>query len=220
MRIAVLSLTRDRLAYTKHCFETLNKRAGCRFGHFVLDQGSTDGTLQWLSEVYRPTALVVSPENIGIHKGWNRLLSEAEDHGEYDAFVTFDNDCEVLERGTLRRVCRVAVENRAVLSPTVLGLKNPPVPTSFVTMSNEPVGLFPTPGGIFRCLPAAFTHQFSFDTRMPIWGGDEQHVGRQALLRGFRIGYLMDWHVNHYETTVGQEATYPEYFERKYAEMV
>ena len=49
---AVLTLCRDRLAYTQHCFETLRDNAGCDFDHFVLDQGSMDGTDEWLEQQF------------------------------------------------------------------------------------------------------------------------------------------------------------------------
>jgi GT2 family glycosyltransferase len=46
MNVAVLTLTRDRLPYTQHCFATLKENAGCDYDHIVLDQGSTDGTAE------------------------------------------------------------------------------------------------------------------------------------------------------------------------------
>ncbi len=52
MRIAVLTLTRDRLDYTQHCFQTLQEFAGCDFDHYVLDQGSTDDTVDCLVGEY------------------------------------------------------------------------------------------------------------------------------------------------------------------------
>jgi GT2 family glycosyltransferase len=68
VRIAVVTLTRDRLEYTKHCFETLRVNAGCDYDHFVLDQGSGDGTAEWL---IRQDDLEVVPlaENVGICRG-------------------------------------------------------------------------------------------------------------------------------------------------------
>ena len=48
MNIAVLSLTRDRLDYTKHCFGRLIELAGCDFDWYITDQGSNDGTVDWL----------------------------------------------------------------------------------------------------------------------------------------------------------------------------
>ena len=73
MNIAVLSLTRDRLPYTQHCFATLRENAGCEYDHYVLDQGSTDGTGDWLRD-HMDIAPVILMENIGINRALNLML--------------------------------------------------------------------------------------------------------------------------------------------------
>jgi hypothetical protein len=219
VRVAVLSLTRDRLEYTQHCFASLAMHAGCPYDHYVLDQGSTDGTLDWLYEGYAPKAVLPLTTNVGIHRGWNMLLELAADTSPaYDAYVTFDNDCEVVQPGTLAAVAGCAVEHNWVLAPTILGLLQPPTPQGATQLGDEPVDVYPYPGGIFRALPQRLVDGFRFNEAMPPWGGDETWVGTQALLRGFGVGYLRRWHVYHYETTAGQRARYPAYFERKDAE--
>ena len=120
MRVAVLTLTRDRLAYTQHCFSRLRELAGCDYDHFVLDQASTDGTVDWLySEEAGIHAVVEMPENIGIWRGFNVLVWNARVSG-YDVFVTFDNDCELLTDGALRDVCQAALDEDMALSPRIL----------------------------------------------------------------------------------------------------
>lgn len=214
MRIAVLTCTRDRLEYTQHCFASLRENAGCDYDHFVFDQGSQDGTVAWLGD----QDLIVhrSPENVGIHRGWNALLDRAGDG--YDVYVTFDNDCEVVQAGTLVAVAETAM-HRCVASPTVRGLIHPPRPTGQTWIGMELFDLFPTPGGIFRAFSQDFARRFRFNESYPLWGGDEHWVGQQALLRGYRVGYLNRWYVNHYETTEGQRERYGDYFRRKDLEM-
>lgn len=216
MKVAVLSLTRDRLEYTQHCFWTLAQLAGCDYDHYVLDQGSSDDTLDWLERKYDPDGLISLPHNVGIHRGWNMLLDMAGD--DYDVYVTFDNDCEVVQDGTLWTTAAYAREYRWVLSPTVEGLMHPPQSTGQTSLGDEPVDLYPSPGGIFRALPKALVENFRFNEDMPMWGGDEGWVGTQAVLRGFGVGYLHRWRVHHYETTAGQRVRYPAYFDRKDSE--
>src|SRR5512134_1510981 len=106
MRVAVLTLTRDRLEYMQHCFASLRHNAGCDYDHFVLDQGSTDGTQRWLMNgVYAGLSLL--HENIGISRGHNKLLDMIQVVGTYDVYVTFDNDCEVTMPGTLAAAARI-----------------------------------------------------------------------------------------------------------------
>lgn len=221
MRIAVLSLTRDRVDYTIHCFDSLRRNGGEVFDHYILDQASEDGTLDYLegyAESYPGVTVIPCEQNIGIHRGHNTLL-DAAGALEYDVYVTFDNDCEVTMPGTLAVAARIANRGDWIVSPTVQGLNFPPQPGAPVSVEGEQVGMFPALGGIFRCMPGWFADEFRFDDTMPYWGGDERAVGVAADQRGVNMGYLLNWHVNHYETTRGQEARYPSYFSRKMQEI-
>lgn len=218
MNVAVLTLTRDRLEYSQHCFASLRQNAGCDYEHFVLDQASTDGTQRWLMNgVY--AGLSLERENIGISRGHNKLLDMTRAVGTYDAYVTFDNDCEVTMPGTLAACAKIAASGQWVVSPTVLGLNYPPQPGPEVVFDGERIGPYRELGGIFRAMPGSFARTFRFTESNPLWGWDERDVGRACAEQGIGSGYLLDWHVNHLDTTRGQELKYPAYFERKFAEM-
>src|SRR4051812_28437762 len=125
MKVAVLTLCRDRLAYTRHCFGTLRDNAGCDYDHYVLDNGSSDGTAEWLLADQSLDVTVVS-ENIGICRALNLLLDEAVNPGDYDAICRVDNDAELVQPDTLKTLCELAVSHKAILAPHVNGLRNPP----------------------------------------------------------------------------------------------
>lgn len=219
MRVAVLTLTRDRLDYTRHCFATLAENAGCDYDHYVLDQASTDGTREWLldDETLDVTGL---EENIGITRGLNLLLDHVVDAATYDVLVRFDNDCEVTQPGTLAAVCEAAAAHQAILAPRVLGLLSPPDVLRRTRLGHHTVDETMILGGIFMAIPAAvFTeHGYRYDETYPPYTGDEAVVPWWRA-RGGVCGYLDGWTVNHHETTVGQQATYPVYHARKLAEM-
>ena len=224
MRIAVLTLTRDRLAYTQHCFQTLQENAGCDYDHFVLDQASTDGTVDWLNE-QDDLDVIFASENLGICPALNLLLEESCDPREYDVIVRFDNDCEVLQPDTLRVVSELAAKHHSVLSPRVLGLNNPPriinAGMRFGDLDGRVYRIDETEilGGIFMAVPAMFFTEigFRYDDSNPVWGGDEA-ICAWWRAQGGRCGYVPDFTVNHYLTTSGQHADIPAYFERTLAE--
>jgi len=221
VKVAVLSLTRDRLAYTRHCFASLKENAGCEYDHFVLDQGSLDETPEWLGDKENFGEIEWADcrrENIGISRGHNSLLDACFLLDDYDVVCTFDNDCEVTEPGTLIACARIAAGGKWIVSPTVLGLNNPPQPGLEVGVCGGRIGLYPAVGGIFRVMPGEFARTFRFSESNPLWGNDEGDVARAVRERGMRSGYLLDWHVNHYLTTSGQHADIPAYFERTLAE--
>lgn len=216
MKIAVLSLVRDRLDYTRHCFGSLAEFAGCDYDHFVLDQGSSDHLAERL--MVFPENVVLLDRNIGISRGMNVLLEIVDGEG-YDAIVKFDNDCELLTPNTLASVARLAVEGNALLSPRILGLQNPPPVTGRYPLHDKTILDIPQIGGIFMAAPAHVYDEFRFNPDNPIFGGDDVEICRWWRANGGSCGYVEEFEANHYETTVGQQARYPEYFERKFAEM-
>lgn len=219
MSVAVLTLTRDRLPYSKVCFASLREFAGCPFDHFVLDQGSTDGTRAWLGQHAEDYAGIVAlTTNIGCTKGWNRLL-EVCDPSRYDCVVTFDNDCEMLDPDTLVTVAGLAAEHEKILSPRVQGLMFPPATINRFPLGEHMVDETQILGNIFMAIPSVLLHRdgFRWDERFAVWDGGES-ITQWHRARGGRCGYVQGFAVNHYLTTLGQVADIPEYFARRVSE--
>lgn len=212
-----MTLTRDRLAYTKHCFATLHEYAGCEFDHYVLDQGSTDGTREWLLFDWEDGEdMILCPDNVGINRGMNRLLDWISDR-DYDVIVKCDNDCELTQPNTLRDIAElVADDGRTLLSPRILGLNNPPLPTGSFHIGDEEIVNIPQIGGIFTAAPASLYREFRFDESRML--DDDVQLCWWWRGQGGRCGYVKRLEANHYETTSGQHARYPEYFARTLAE--
>jgi len=214
MNVCVLSLTRDRLAYTQHCFRRLRELAGIPFDHFVLDQGSEDGTREWLWDTYNPDCLAVSSENIGIPGALNKLLEVASKQS-YDVIVKIDNDCELVEPDTLRDVARLTLEGDCLLSPRILGLQNPPSHGHEFQIGDETIIDIPQIGGIFLAAPAHLYQRFRYDETNHM---DDVQVCWWYRSQGGRCGYVKRLEAWHYETTTGQHARYPDYFARQVSE--
>lgn len=216
MRVAVLTLTRDRLPFTQHCFQTLRDNAGVEFDWYILDQGSTDGTVDWLlgQDDLDVTEL---GENVGISAGLNILLDEAVNAELYDVIVKVDNDCEVVTSDTLRAVCEKTLEYGAALSPRIHGLRQPPQTIRTIDGIDET----PVIGGIFLAAPAkVFADGYRHDEKNnPLWAGDDYNLCNWMRRRGRLVGYLQGYDANHYLTTEGQETNDPAYLERKTREM-
>jgi len=219
LAIAVLTLTRDRIDYTKHCFDKLHEFAGCNFDHYVLDNGSTDGTEDWLADEYDPSLLCIAGKNLGINAGLNLLIAEVNEQDDYDVIVKFDNDCELTQPNTLRDICSLAVEGGCILSPRILGLRQPPKPFRELHVSGEIIQDVPQIGGIFMAVPAWNYTDFGFryDENKMIY--DDVDLCAEWRRRGGTCGYVKRFEAWHYETTDGQHERYPDYFTRKYEEM-
>ncbi len=219
-RVAVLTFTRDRLAYTAHCFDTLERNAGWAYDHFVLDQASTDKTWGWLQNWSKQDAagervIYRGQENVGICAGANMLLDQL-DPARYDVIVRYDNDCEVTQPDTLKTCAELADRFGVICAPHVLGLNNPPPTLSTVRTGDHLIDSTAILGGIFMTIPSFlfWEHEFRYDETHQKWAGDEAIVPWWRA-RGGICGYVHGLTVNHYQTTNGQHARYPDYFRRR-----
>lgn len=225
MKVAVLSLTRDRLDYTKHCFATLAENAGCEYDHYVLDQGSTDGTREWLDGWFRSAdefrARIALDENVGISAGINKLIAwiHYTGLGPYDVIVKIDNDCEIVTPLTLRDICALVDTYGLILSPQILGLRQPPATLGTpLSLGGTLVDEKAQVGGIFLAAPASLYDEFRYSEGNPVWGGDDVEVCAWWRARGGRCGYVQGYEAWHFEGTDGQHERFPEYFRRVEAE--
>jgi GT2 family glycosyltransferase len=215
MRVAVLTVTRDRLAYTQHCCAALRKNAGIDYSHYVFDNGSEDDTPRWLlnGTFHHVT---VSPKNIGLSQGFNKLLDVLTDR--YDVIVKMDNDCELVTPGTLKRTCELA-QAGFLLSPKIRGLHHPPQIIGHGFIQQEPIELVTNIGGIFMAAPAEVYDTFRPHEDSPAYGYEDVELCKWWRKSGGAIGYLTNYPAWHYERVDEQLEKYPEYQERKMVEL-
>lgn len=217
MRVGVLSLTRDRLAYSQHCFQTLRENAGCSFDWFVLDQGSQDGTPEWLAEQDDMDVTYLA-ENVGIARGLNMLLDKMNTV-DYDVIAHIDNDAEFTQPNTLRDLSELVYEGEAILSPRILGLNNPPIPTRELRIGDEIILDIEQIGGICLTAPASWYDWYRYPAEeLPLWGLDDSHICAAFRMNGGTCGYVKRLEAWHFEGTDGQHERFPSYFERRVLE--
>lgn len=84
---SIIAIALNGLDYTKRCIESIREHTGLPYELIVVDNGSTDGTLEYLQE-QGDVKLVANSENVGAPFARNQGLQIAK--GEYIVF--FDND--------------------------------------------------------------------------------------------------------------------------------
>lgn len=225
-RIAVYSLTRDRLDYTRQCFASLRQNAGLPFDHYVLDNGSIDDTRGWLNlhadaGWFRWYSL--QPENLGISVASNILLRRILQE-DYDVILKVDNDCYVRTPNILRHIADVvsAAGDNWIFSPRVEGINKQPKRARNVEIAGHPIGVVGIVGGLFHVVPAkvyrAYMDAGGYPEDLPKAKGQDDHFCDWWKRRRGNIGYIEDIVVEHFESTDGQAQRYKEYFERKWEE--
>lgn len=215
MKVAVLSLTRDRLAYSQHCFESLRQNAGCEYDHYVLDNGSTDGTQRWLANG-KYEGLHLLKQNIGISRGMNYLLDSL--YVRYDVIVKFDNDVEVTQPDTLRAVTELTLSSEWILGPVMNGIVTSLLPLGVAQLGGYAVAEKHQIYGCFLAATGKFYETFRYAEANPVWGQDDAEVCSVIRSRGGHCGQVLAYEANHYETSWGQLERFPEYEARKVEE--
>ncbi|MBI3722334.1 class I SAM-dependent methyltransferase [bacterium] len=221
MKIAVYTLTMNRLDFTKHCFATWWEKAGCTFDQYVFDQGSTDGTAEWLrANEKRFSGLVLSDKNVGISRASNAMLDMIAERGGCDLVMRIDNDCEFETDGLLAKFRDLLLgqadwRKRFGLAPRVTGLVHQPARHYYESISGHKVGVTNGVGGIIHPVPWDIMKGYRYPLDIPFGSGDDVHLCRWLVERGVMVGYVEDLVVNHYLTTVGQWNRERTYFARK-----
>jgi len=190
--------------------------------HYILDNGSKDGTPDYLSTITNQLkGLVLCPHNVGLHKG-TQLISSIMLPCNY--VLKVDNDCFFEMDRVIGQLVGVAEKLRLrgegwILSPYVGGIVHQPKRGQSTTIQvNEcAYTLSPTGqvGGLCMLIPYGLFKLLQFNVNLPLAKGLDSQICLQAVTHGYRLGYIDNLEVFHYETTDGQARRYPEYFKRK-----
>jgi len=210
LSVAIYTLTWNRLGYTRKMFDGL-KKAGYPFDHFVVDNGSKDGSLGWLRK-RKLRGLILNRENRGII-GATRQIRDTV--CEYDMVVNVDNDCEMLTGDWLARMVKVyeELEGKCLLNPYIHGvIRNVETsgdPFVVATEAVEPVVYL---GGILLVMPPAVMMGFDMDPQKHTMHSlDDSHMSAVGKSLGMKLLRLPGVEVNHMDGSHGQYETYPEY---------
>lgn len=232
LRVAIYTLTMNRFEYTKQMFVSLNKLAGYPFDWFVIDQGSKDGTADWIKVKTRDNVpgerngwlekfkYRLYQENVGLAKGWNNIVEFIKSEGEYDIIVKVDNDCQILTEGFLKAMIDLYERNRKIiLSPYIEGLEGSPGgvlrqrasgESPYMFINDRVLGIVPHIGGIVYATPIELWKSYKFDE---LYEGNKDYLLSQyARSQGYNLFYMEEYRAWHIDGTVGQHKKYPKYF--------
>jgi glycosyltransferase involved in cell wall biosynthesis len=218
MKIAIYTLTRERLDYTKYCFQTLKEKAGYGYDHFIIDNGSQDGTIEWLKENETSFKnIIYNSENLGISIGSNQALDAIGK--DYDLIIKFDNDCEVISEDILKNIVDIYTDigllEKFMLSPKVEGIGNVIPRFRNAIVGGHKIGFTHMVGGLFHILPDWLYQLYRYKEFLPKASLQDGSICHWMQSEGVHIGYIESLVVNHYETTCGQQNRYIDYFLRK-----
>lgn len=125
-KICVITMTCNRPDYIVRSFESLYKRAGTEFDHYVFDDASDDETtnvLVTLQEKYKFN-LVRNKKRLGIFKNFHKNIRQIP--ATYDYYVKLDSDIELLSDNLFAEMLEVFGFHSAICgtTPKVEGVYN------------------------------------------------------------------------------------------------
>lgn len=222
-KVGIFSITYDRLEYSQKCFKSLWDTADYPFHHLVIDNGSTDGTLEWLDEYLldhkQDVTIKEYKKNHGISIASNFAVNNLKD---YDIIVKVDNDCLFLTKGWLKRMVDLWKSNRMlVMSCYIQGLKDNPggAPRGdYGMVKGEYLGLTYHIGGICHFVDKHAYDKFRWDEKSPLHGLQDLELSQYLKKQGYQHCYLENYYAEHIDGTEGQHKKFADYFERRKAE--
>ncbi len=121
MKIGAVIVTYNRLECLKRCVAAVREQSRPPDEIIVINNGSTDGTLPWLSE--QPGLVVVTQENLGGAGGFHSGFKHAFERGHDWVWCMDDDGVPALD--CLEQLLKVPDEKLAFRSPLVLAIENP-----------------------------------------------------------------------------------------------
>jgi GT2 family glycosyltransferase len=198
MKTAVVIPVLNQLSYTQGCLRCLEGDIAAGTQVVVIDNGSTDGTGEWLGKCAGIT-VVSNAENRGCAAAWNQGWRAAEDA---DWVVVLNNDV-LLPAGWLAALLGAAArEGLDVVSPAMRERdQNYPFAeyaADFMTRRSEVVRRGVAHGVCFAVSRRVFERVGGFDEAFRIGQFEDSDFFRRAKLAGFRLGIVGACFIHHF----------------------
>lgn len=190
-KTTIVVRTFNRLEYTIICLRSIIATAGTKdYEIYVIDQGSTDGTIEWLKsllvESYYPLRVRFNKSNSGDAGGMQDAFGSLPDDCKY--VMQLDNDLELKNDGWLRILVKMMDDYYDV---GAINLKRGKIKNRHITVRN----FFQFEGHTFGDAPgtcAAFLLRRGLVEKLQIWRRHEniswgELLGRGILHSGSRV---------------------------------
>jgi glycosyltransferase involved in cell wall biosynthesis len=219
-KVAIFTITYDRLDYTKRMVKSLNKSTKYPYDWFVFDNGSQDGTPEWL-EKQKARKVFLNHDNSGITNASNVLLDAIFTTGEYQIIIKVDNDCDFMTFGWLETIVDLWKRNKWLyITPYPEGLVHNPggAPrVGYSTIGPYFVEVSYHLSGLCAAVWSKVYEKFRWSDQF-LHGNQDREASVAFTKQGFMPMYLPQHRVMHMDNTMGQYQKYPDYFKRRVEE--
>jgi len=190
---AIMMVTYNRLELTKRMLNSLFANTHGPYRLIVVDNGSTDGTVEWLKECKEGGSvfwdLQLNPKNMGIAIGRNQCLQLAKKYNS--AYLsTVDNDVEFPEDWLRKCVDVIKANPNFAIGLNMEGIKYPLITLKQKQFQLKKHGNLGTACTVFhRELHDKIGY---FITEFGLYGEEDADFFYRARIAGFKMGYLLE----------------------------
>ena len=204
--LLVIVVTYNAMKWAEKCFESL-RHSNAKADVYVIDNGSTDDTQDYIKKYYPEVIFYQNKENIGFGKANNIGLQYALDHN-YDYVYLLNQDAWI-RPDTIDELIRFHNENPSygILSPFQLQANMSHLDRNFASnvcsyVSNPYIledAYFNRMSGVYEVSGVMAAHWLisreciervgGFSPTFPHYGEDDNYANR-ALFHGFKIGIV------------------------------
>lgn len=209
MTTSIMFVTYNRLSLTQKMLESLFKNTNSLFRLIIIDNGSTDGTVEWLKRLTIINKQCISydvsfnEKNLGIAVGRNQALVMANKYGD-EWMSTLDNDVE-LPMGWLEECIDILQANPTfVMGLNMEGILYPIIEKNGKMFQYKPQGNLGTACTVFnKQLHKSIGY---FTTEFGLYGEEDADFFFRARLVGYEMGYIrsMGIHLGQGSLDVGE----------------
>jgi len=136
-RVSVIILNWDGLCYLDDCLTSLYAQTYTDFEVILVDNGSTDGSAEWLTERFPRVRLIRNKVNVGFAAGNNQGIRASQ--GEF--IVTLNNDTRVEPDWLAALVTRAEEDPTVGMCASKMLFADRPAVVNSTGISMDPVGI-------------------------------------------------------------------------------
>ena len=195
-KVAAITITYNRLDLTRRTIKSFYEKTGVDF-HLFIDNGSTDGTIEWLEDYNR----ILLGENLGIAAAFYYGVNQLKD---YDYILKLDNDVETVTEDMIAKLVRfIEVAGPHAVSPPDLMIDPAFYPQIYSRKKiTDPASGFiydieytSHTGGAFQLAPTKYCLQM-VNQFTALKGGD-MTIGWYYKSIGCPAAYIKNYGMNH-----------------------
>lgn len=204
--ISLMMVTYNRLELTKQTVENIYQTTDLDFNFIIVDNGSTDGTTEYLKKLENNknnVYLEFNKENEGIARGRNKGLKLADDLNT-NWFVTIDNDVLVTQNAIKNCIDIIKINPNYSIGINFENVNYPLVTLNGYEFQNKQQGNL---GTAFMTFSLSLHKMIGFfTTNYNLYSHEDANWGFRARIAGFKMGYLKEngIHIGSGENDIGE----------------